>query len=58
MPQVIDLKFIDAAYKAAELQRAAEAKQWEFQRLAMQVQSSFVPGMPQIELFPIAHPSR
>jgi len=59
MPALNDYAFIDAANKAAELRRASEARQWELMKLAFDTQlmpigASSSPGMPHVELFPIA----
>jgi hypothetical protein len=59
MPVVNDSRFTDAANKAAELQRAFEARQWELMRLALAMGLppnglASPQGMPRIELFPVA----
>lgn len=59
MPIASDPRFTDAANKAAELQRAFEARQWELMKLAL---SMGLPpnglaspqGMPHVELYPVA----
>jgi hypothetical protein len=59
----VDLRFIDAANKAAELRRVSDAAQWEIVRQAIEMgftPISFSPplippkGMPHVALFPIA----
>jgi hypothetical protein len=54
-----DAKFVDAANKVAELQRAWEAGQWEWTRLALELRltpigQGALQAMPRVEQFPVA----